>query len=129
MIYMVSLAVSLVFSVAMNLLMKAGARAIEVQHQTGAGLSLLASVKAGLCSPWIIGGVICGALNLAAYTFALRKLPVSLAYPIMSSLGYAIIVGAAAIWFSERISVRQIVGIGVIMAGVWLVASGMAKTA
>ena len=129
MIYMVSLGVSLVFSVTMNLLMKAGATAIEAQHRAEGGLSLLANVKAGLSSPWIIGGVACGALNLAAYTFALRKLPVSLAYPIMSSLGYVIIVGAAAIWFSERPNAWQIVGIGLIMAGVWLVASGMVKTA
>ena len=104
------------------------ARAIEAQHQAGMGLSLLATVKAAACSPWIIGGAICGALDLLAYTFALRKVPVSMAYPIISSFAYAIIVCGAAVWFSERLSAWQIVGIGTIMAGVCLVASGMAKT-
>ena len=53
----------------------------------------------------------------------------SLAYPILVSVGYAIIIGGAAVWFSEKLNAWQIVGIVVIMAGVWLVAAGMPKTA
>ena len=129
MIYTVALVVALVFCAATNLMIKAGVRAIEAQHQAGTGLSLSATIKAAACSPWIIAGVLCGAINLIAYVVALRKFPVSLAYPILVSVGYAIIIGGAAVWFSEKPSTWQIVGIVVIMAGVWLVAAGMPKTA
>lgn len=127
--YTFALVVSLVFCAATNLLIKAGVRAIETQQQAGTELSLLATVKAAVCSPWIIAGVICGAINLIAYVFALKKFPVSLAYPILVSVGYAIIIGGAAVWFSEKITTWQIVGVGIIMVGVWVVAAGMVKTA
>ena len=129
MINAVALTVALVFCAATNLLIKAGSRAIEAQHQAGLDLSLLATIKSAMFSPWIIGGLICGVLNLAAYAFALRRLPVSLAYPIVFSVGYAIVVCVAAVWFSERLSPWQMIGVGVILAGVWMVAMGMAKTA
>ena len=129
MIYAVALAVSMVFSASASLLIKAGARAIEAQHQAGAGLSTLAMIKAGVCSPWIMGAMACGALHLATYAFALRKLPISMAYPILGSVGFGIVVCGAAIWFSERLNAWQIVGVGIIMAGVWIVAAGMGKTA
>ena len=67
--------------------------------------------------------------SLAAYAFALRRFPVSLAYPIMVSMSYTLIVCGARFWLKEQLGVWQIVGVGVILAGVWIVASGMAKTA
>ena len=129
MIYAVSLAVSLVFSAAASLLIKAGARAIEAQHQAGAGLSTLAMIKAGLCSPWILGAIACGVVHLATYFFALRKLPLSIAYPILASVGFGIVVFGAAVWFSEKLTGWQIIGVGIILLGVWVVAAGMGKTA
>ena len=129
MLYTVSLIVALVFCAATNLLIKAGVRAIQAQQQAGTDLSVLATVKAALCSPWIIAGVVCGAVNLIAYILALKKYPVSLAYPILVSVGYAIIIGGAAVWFSEKLTAWQWVGVGIIMAGVWVVAAGMGKTA
>ena len=53
----------------------------------------------------------------------------SLAYPIMVSVGGVIIVCGAAVWFGERLSPWQMVGVGIILLGVWMVASGMGKTA
>ena len=112
-----------------NLMIRAGAKGIAAKCSGETAVPILAALKAGIVNPWIIGGVICFALNLAAYSYALTKLPVSTAYPIMVSVGYAIIVCGAAAWFSERLNVWQWVGVGVILAGVWLVASGMVKTA
>jgi len=129
MLHTISLVVALLCIAAMNLLIKAGARAMESQQQVGASLSLLSMVKTALVNPWIIGGMICGILNLAAYTFALRKFPVSTAYPIMIGISYAIIVCGAAVWFSERLTAWQMVGMALILAGVWMVAAGMGKTA
>jgi len=108
--------------------MKVGARAIEAEHRA-VGLSLLASIKSALLNPWIMGGVACGAMSLAAYGFALRRFPVSLAYPILVSMSYTLIVCGAHFWLKEQLNVWQIVGVGMILAGVWIVASGMVKTA
>ena len=129
MIYTVSLVVALVCCAATNLMIKAGVVAIEAQRQGGAELSMLGTVKAAVCSPWIIAGVISGGVNLIAYVIALKKFPVSLAYPILVSVGYAIIIGGAAVWFSEKLTVWQWVGVIIIMVGVWVVAAGMGKTA
>ena len=129
MIHTVLLVVALVLNATANLMIRAGALAIRAQHPGDAAVPILASMKAAVVNPWIIGGVMCFGLNLAAYSYALTKLPVSWAYPIMVSVGYAIIVCGAAVWFSERLTPRQMVGVAVILTGVWIVASGMAKTA
>jgi len=129
MTHAIALVVALVLNGAANLMIRAGAKAVGAACSEGTTVPLLAAIKAGLVNPWIIGGVICFALDLAVYSYALTKLPVSTAYPIMVSVSYAIIVCGAAVWFAERLSFWQMVGVGVILAGVWLVASGMAKTA
>ena len=129
MIHAVSLVVALVLNATANLMIRAGAKAIQAQHPGDAAVPILASMKAAVVNPWIIGGVMCFGLNLAAYKYALTKFPVSWAYPIMVGAGYAIIVCVAAVWFSERLSVWQMVGVGVILVGVCIVASGMGKTA
>ena len=129
MAHVISLALAFVMVGTSSLMIKAGAKAVEHEHQTGIGLSFLASIKTAVLNPWTIGGVMCGAMALAAYSFALRRFPVSLAYPIMTSIGYTIIVCGAAVLFSERLNVRQMIGVGVILAGVWIVASGMVETA
>lgn len=67
-----------------------------------------------------IAGVVCFALNLAAYTLALRKLPLSIAYPIMVSLGYLLILGASAVLFQEKLVIRQYLGAGLMLGGLWL---------
>jgi len=129
MIHTLALVVALVLNATANLMIRAGAKGIAAKHPGEAAVPLLAALKAAVVNPWIIGGVVCFALNLAAYSYALTKLPVSTAYPIMVSVGYAIIVCGAAVWFSEKLSPWQIVGVVVILTGVWLVASGMVKTA
>lgn len=128
MLHTLSLVVALLTIAAMNLLIKAGARLMEAQ-QAGANQSLLSMAKMVLTNPWIIGGMICGILNFAAYTFALKKFPVSTAYPIMTSVSYVIVALGAMVWFSERLKTVQIVGMVLILAGVWMVASAMVKTA
>ena len=129
MIHTVALAVALVLNATANLLIRAGAKGIAAKYPGEAAVPILVAMKAAIVNPWIIAGVVCFGLNLAAYSYALTKLPVSMAYPIMVSVGYAIIVCGAAVWFAEKLSPWQMVGVGVILAGVWLVASGMIKTA
>ena len=67
--------------------------------------------------------MVCFAANLLCYMYALQRLPISVAYPIMVTAGFAIIVVVAGIYLHERLAVSQWIGVVMIMVGVWLVAS------
>jgi len=70
--------------------------------------------------PYLIG-LFCFAANLGCYSMALRTLKISMAYPLMVSLGYLVILLFGWFLFGERLTAVQYVGIGVILLGVWLV--------
>lgn len=106
------LAVALVFNGVANVLMKAGMR----EPQTTAGL--LGMIRHYLTSWPVMIGLVLFALNIIAYTQALAKLPLSVAYPIMVSMSGLIVVMGSLLWFKESISWIQIVGFALIIAGV-----------
>jgi multidrug transporter EmrE-like cation transporter len=62
------------------------------------------------------------AANVVFYAFALQKLPISVAYPIMVASGFAIIVMVAGAKLGEKLTLGQWIGVGAILAGVWIVA-------
>ena len=72
-------------------------------------------------SPFVLGGLGCYAVSVVVWILALSRVPVSIAYPMLS-IGY--IVNAAAAWFlfGESLTAQKLVGIGFIVVGVWLVA-------
>ncbi|MGC4067862.1 MAG: SMR family transporter [Polyangiaceae bacterium] len=67
-------------------------------------------------------GLGCFALNVVFYAFSLQKLPISIAYPVMVTTGFAIIVTVAGVVLKERLSLMQWVGVAAILIGVTLVA-------
>jgi multidrug transporter EmrE-like cation transporter len=110
------LGVALVFNAVANILMKAGMRSAPE------GLAVGAMIKHYLTSWPVIVGLILFAINVIAYTQALTKIPLSIAYPIMTSLGFLIVVSASAYFFKETITWVQGVGFGLIVVGVICVA-------
>ena len=70
--------------------------------------------------PHIMGGMVCYVLSLAVWIVGLSRIPVSVAYPMLS-IGY--VVNALAAWylFGEAVTPMRLTGIGVIIVGVWLV--------
>ena len=66
-------------------------------------------------------GVACYVLSLFVWILGLSRVPVSIAYPLLS-LGYIINAIAAHYLFGETITVTRWLGVGLIVAGVWLVA-------
>jgi multidrug transporter EmrE-like cation transporter len=72
-------------------------------------------------SPHILGGLGCYVLSVGVWILALSRVPVSVAYPMLS-VGY--VVNAVAAWylFGESITAQKLVGIAFIIAGVFLVA-------
>ena len=72
-------------------------------------------------SPPIVAGIACYVVSLVVWVLALSRVPVSLAYPMLS-VGY--IVNAVGAWllFGESITAQKLVGIAFIIVGVYLVA-------
>ncbi|MBD3160643.1 MAG: EamA family transporter [Candidatus Eisenbacteria bacterium] len=80
----------------------------------------LAALSPYLSYPFVLG-ILCFALNLGCYSLALRSLRISLAYPLMVSLGYIVILVFGWFLFGERLTAVQYAGIGLILIGLWLV--------
>lgn len=104
---------------AAQLLLKAGtnrvgAFAYSIENIVPIGLRLAAS-------PPILAGMACYAVSLVVWILALSRVPVSIAYPMLS-IGY--IVNAILAWwlFGESFTAQKIAGIGFIVVGVFLVA-------
>lgn len=110
------LTLALVLNAAANVFMKAGMRAAG---RLAAEASLLDKY---VLNPFLWAGLTSFAVALVFYTLALAKMPLSLAYPIMTTVGFAIVLTASAIFFEERLNTVQYVGIGLIAVGVWLAA-------
>ena len=71
--------------------------------------------------PHILGGLACYVISVVVWIMALSRVEVSIAYPMLS-VGY--VVNALAAWylFGEAVTAARLVGIGVIILGVFIVA-------
>ena len=74
-----------------------------------------------IANPPILAGLTCYVVSVVVWVLALSRVPVSIAYPMLS-VGY--IVNALAAWmlFGESLTAQKLVGIGFIVVGVYLVA-------
>ena len=102
-----------------QLLLKAGTNRMG---EFAFSLDNLVPVGAKVASnPFILGGIACYVVSLVVWIMALSRVPVSVAYPMLS-IGY--VVNAIAAWqlFGESLTAQKLAGIGFIIVGVWLVA-------
>ena len=104
---------------AAQLLLKAGTNAVGSFAFTPSNI-----VDAGfaLVRQWpILGGLVCYVVSVVVWILGLTRVDVSMAYPLLS-LGY--VVNAVAAWylFGEAVGPQRMIGIGVIIVGVVLVA-------
>ncbi len=102
-----------------QLLLKAGTNRIG---EFAFSLDNVAPIGARIASsPPILAGLACYGVSVVVWIMALSRVPVSVAYPMLS-IGY--IVNAVAAWwlFGESLTAQKLVGIGFIIAGVYLVA-------
>ena len=74
---------------------------------------------------WVILGVLCFGIALLAYNYVLSHIKLSVAYPIMTSVGFVIVVTVSYLFLNEKLEIWQIIGIVLITIGVWFVASGI----
>ena len=112
----VVLSLAIVLNALANILMKV---AMLKQEKT---TDIITMVKQSLTNPVLFLGLISFALALVAYCFVLAKINLSIAYPLMTSLGFLIVILASWLFLGENITRIQIVGFTCIIAGVWMVA-------
>jgi multidrug transporter EmrE-like cation transporter len=71
--------------------------------------------------PAFYAGMACYAISIVVWLVALSKLPVSVAYPLLS-VGYVFNAILAYALFDESLSMQKLIGIGFIILGVVIVA-------
>lgn len=104
---------------AAQLLLKAGTNAIghfDFQFENILPIGLKLAFE-----PHIFGGLCCYVVSVVIWIMALSRVPVSIAYPMLS-IGYIVNAFAAHYLFGESVTVQKLVGIGFIIVGVYLVA-------
>ena len=85
----------------------------------------VATARGILLNGRVMAGIVLFALNVLAYAFALSKLRLSIAYPVMTSVGLVIVMVLSFALLGEKITGLQMVGTALILGGVVLVASQM----
>ena len=104
---------------AAQLLLKAGTNAVghfefHLDNVLPVGMKLA-------FEPHILGGLSCYVVSVVVWIMALSRVPVSVAYPMLS-IGYIVNAIAAFYLFNEPLAGQKLLGIGFIVIGVWLVA-------
>ena len=108
-----------ILNAAAQLLLKAGTNAVG-HFEFSADNALPVGLKLAF-EPHILGGIACYVVSVVIWIMALSRVEVSIAYPMLS-IGY--ILNALAAWylFGEAVSPARLVGIGIIIVGVYVVA-------
>jgi multidrug transporter EmrE-like cation transporter len=102
-----------------QLLLKAGVTAVG--HFEFSSANIL-PIGFRLATQWpIIGGLSCYVVSVVVWILALSRVDVSIAYP-MISLGYVVNAIGAWYFFGEVLSAQRLVGIGIILLGVVVLA-------
>ena len=104
---------------AAQLLLKAGTNAVG-QFQFSLANLLPVGLRLAL-EPHILGGLGCYVVSVVVWIMALSRVPVSIAYPMLS-IGYVVNAIIAWQWFGEALAAQKMAGIAFIIVGVYLVA-------
>ncbi|HID10182.1 MAG TPA: small multidrug resistance protein [Candidatus Latescibacteria bacterium] len=113
------LALAICLNALANIMIKVG-----MLRTRGMRLELGSLLRDFALNPAVALGAFSFALALVCYGYVLSRMNLSVAYPIMTSMGYAIVVLASVVLLGEHLSPVQVIGLIAIVAGVWLVASG-----
>jgi multidrug transporter EmrE-like cation transporter len=79
------------------------------------------SVVRIVLQPQIFVGLMCYVVSVGVWIFVLSRVQVSVAYPMLS-IGYIVSAFAGYFLFNEQLTMTKLVGIGVIVIGVALIA-------
>ena len=102
-----------------QLLLKAGTNVLGVITLTRDNWA--DTVSRMVLQPYFVSGAACYVVSLFVWILGLSRVPVSIAYPMLS-IGYVINAIAAHYLLGESVTTARWMGIGFIILGVWLVA-------
>lgn len=83
--------------------------------------SLMTSAGSLVTNLWLWVGLICYGISVVVWILALSRVDVSIAYPMLS-IGYIVNAVAASHLFNEPLGIGKVVGIGIIIVGVYVLA-------
>ena len=83
--------------------------------------SLMSSAVSLVTNLWLWVGLICYGVSVVVWILALSRVDVSIAYPMLS-IGYIVNAIAASHLFNEPLGIGKVVGIGIIIVGVYVLA-------
>jgi multidrug transporter EmrE-like cation transporter len=124
--YLIALLIAMTFNAVANLLIKVGMKSVDASgglFKDGAA----AAFKTVWTSAPLLVGLTCFALNAVFYMYALqsRSLKISIAYPIMVGGGFVLIALIARLHpaLAERLTLGQVLGVGLVLLGIVLIAA------
>jgi len=103
------------FAIVGQILMKHGARSLT---ETGLGTGFLGAIAS---NHFVWGGLACYGFSAVTWLVALAKVDLSFAFPMLS-LGFVATAVYSRLYFGEQFSVNRILGIGLVIFGVLLIA-------
>jgi multidrug transporter EmrE-like cation transporter len=109
------LALALVLNATANVLLKIGAARLGDLDEPNLAGRLITNYH-------LLAGLALFAVNVVFYILALARLNLSVAYPIMMAGGVVIIVAASVLLLHEALTMRQAIGLFLLIAGIVLVA-------
>lgn len=115
------LALAIIFNALANIVVKWAMRGENDIFSHG----YIEAFRAIASNYWAWAGIALFGLAFILYSLVLTKMNLSIAYPIMTSLGLVIISVVSIFAFQESFSLIQAGGIVLIIGGVWLVSLGL----
>jgi multidrug transporter EmrE-like cation transporter len=98
-----------------GVLLNAGAQLLLKAGTNAQPLGLRLAIE-----PHILAGLACYVVSVVVWVIGLSKVPVSIAYPMLS-IGYVVNAIAAYYLLGEAVTPMRLAGIGVIILGVFMV--------
>ncbi|ESQ12808.1 MAG TPA: 4-amino-4-deoxy-L-arabinose transferase [Chromatiaceae bacterium] len=119
--------ISAFFLIVLGVLLNATAQfALKASVRTTGSIELnlsaaMPTIMQLAAQPWLYLGLGCYVLSVGVWIVALSRVDVSIAYPMLS-IGYIVNALAAWAWLGEEMNPLKVLGIGIIMLGVLLLA-------
>jgi multidrug transporter EmrE-like cation transporter len=112
----IAIGLAIIFNVIANIILKFG-----VGKEGAEGFNLFKVVL----NPVFIAGAFSFGVSLLCYWHVLSKINLSIAYPIITSSCFILIVLFSWLFLKEKLLLIQVAGFFLIVTGIWLVAKGI----
>ena len=109
-----TLILTIIFNTCAHLLLKASA-----MKSGGLTNFNISGIKSTYLQPIFILGLCCFGISVLFYNQTLAKIKLSYAFPLLNSSAYILVLISAYFIFGEVISYKQILGILIILIGIW----------